>query len=362
MTDTERDKLADEIAQRLERAAICKPRRDEEGEFDPFVTIDLDLKDRDFIVAALRSRAPQDAEVAVVLKGLLFYADGSKLSPKGNFAQDLRVLRDRTFAIIERLEASRTPAPSQEPVAERISFPRWWIQQACDQLFAMKKLPSGALGDWAFEFREQLKDALEKPAATHPLVRREKIAEIVYNARRDWIVQPKQPFKENASKTEQEYCFRIADAILALQPTPAAPPVVGREALERALSVSGVCDDAGWKPSHLADRIMAALLAHGGEVMATEPAAAAEIADLVEKLKWLSKLDQTDENFGCIPPRYLSRAADIIERLKTELAAAEKRNAAMRELLSLDELKMMDHLQAEIERLAGQEGSHDGKI
>lgn len=43
-----------------------------------------------------------------------------------------------------------------------ISFPRWWVEQIRDGLFAMGNLPSGPLGDWAFLFREQLSDALAK--------------------------------------------------------------------------------------------------------------------------------------------------------------------------------------------------------
>ncbi|WP_439392575.1 hypothetical protein ACRQ5Q_24445 [Bradyrhizobium sp. PMVTL-01] len=43
---------------------------------------------------------------------------------------------------------------------DTVAFPRWWVQQARDRLFAMGKLPSGPLGDWAFLFREMLNDAL----------------------------------------------------------------------------------------------------------------------------------------------------------------------------------------------------------
>lgn len=48
---------------------------------------------------------------------------------------------------------------------ERVSFPRWWITRARDQLMAMD-MPSGPLGDWVFLFREQLNDALNRPDDT----------------------------------------------------------------------------------------------------------------------------------------------------------------------------------------------------
>jgi hypothetical protein len=52
--------------------------------------------------------------------------------------------------------------PVQPGAGERVSFPRHWIEQIRDGLFAMEKLPSGPLGDWAFLFREQLNDALAR--------------------------------------------------------------------------------------------------------------------------------------------------------------------------------------------------------
>lgn len=43
----------------------------------------------------------------------------------------------------------------------QVSLPRWWLELLRDQLFAMKKLPTGYVGDWVFMFREQLNDVLE---------------------------------------------------------------------------------------------------------------------------------------------------------------------------------------------------------
>ena len=44
---------------------------------------------------------------------------------------------------------------------DRIILRRKWLEGICSSLFAMEKLPTGKLGDWAFIFREQLKDLLE---------------------------------------------------------------------------------------------------------------------------------------------------------------------------------------------------------
>jgi len=57
-------------------------------------------------------------------------------------------------------------SPELLPNEDRVSFPRWWIKLICDGLFAMGQLPSGELGDWAFTFREQLKDALTRAPST----------------------------------------------------------------------------------------------------------------------------------------------------------------------------------------------------
>jgi len=57
-------------------------------------------------------------------------------------------------------------SPELLPNEDRISFPRWWIKLICDGLFAIDQLPSGELGDWAFIFREQLKDALTRATST----------------------------------------------------------------------------------------------------------------------------------------------------------------------------------------------------
>ncbi len=62
----------------------------------------------------------------------------------------------------DRLEALTQLQSDQE--AGQVTFQRWWIEHIRDGLVAMGKLPSGPLGDWAFLFREQLTDALNKPA------------------------------------------------------------------------------------------------------------------------------------------------------------------------------------------------------
>jgi hypothetical protein len=43
------------------------------------------------------------------------------------------------------------------------------------------------------------------------------------------------------------------------------------------------------------------------------------MGDLVERLRYLANLDCTEENFGSIPPTYLSEAADRIEALEEAL-------------------------------------------
>ncbi len=66
------------------------------------------------------------------------------------------ILCDEARAALAQLQSDQE--------AGQVTFQRWWIEHIRDGLVAMGKLPSGPLGDWAFLFREQLTDALNKPA------------------------------------------------------------------------------------------------------------------------------------------------------------------------------------------------------
>ncbi|HMH95867.1 MAG TPA: hypothetical protein VK577_04720 [Bradyrhizobium sp.] len=65
----------------------------------------------------------------------------------------------------DRLRAAANACAQCALTPEMIELPRWWIERACEQLFSFKALPSGQLGDWAFLFREMLKDILDKKKA-----------------------------------------------------------------------------------------------------------------------------------------------------------------------------------------------------
>lgn len=124
----------------------------------------------------------------------------------------------------QHLDASKWPSKAAMEASHArssagtdvVKFPRWWVQKARDQLFAMDKLPSGPLGDWAFLFREMLNDALTK--AVPQAVRepgRGAVAAIVLKAMQA-KVDPDTYGDSYAIKINADRAVIAADAILSM--------------------------------------------------------------------------------------------------------------------------------------------------
>jgi hypothetical protein len=76
--------------------------------------------------------------------------------PQNMDAMNMRLIAEGAISL--------TSHPQCDATTAEVAFPRWWLEQIRDQLFALQ-LPSGHVGDWLFLFREQVADKLNKPAA-----------------------------------------------------------------------------------------------------------------------------------------------------------------------------------------------------